>query len=306
MNDISAIIVVKDNPPHLFETISSVQDFVKEIIVADIGVDSSLLSKLAKNKKVKIVEIKKKVTYVELIREELKQYASEKCLLYLDPDEIFPEKAKEIIKKEIKNYDCFSFPRKNIIFNKWINHSRWWPDYQIRLFKKDCVFWTTNIHSQPKVQGKLFTLPANERYAFTHFNYKNLDEFLSKFFRYAKAEAQNIIESNKNFTFEEAVSKAVSEFIGRFFSHEGYKDGMHGFVLAVMQMFYYFLVYFYIWEKRNYFENEEKTISTWPHRFFSQIFVETGYWLNKKKLISGLNKVKTKFANFIAKSIYEK
>ena len=60
MNDISAIIVVKDNPPHLFETISSVQDFVKEIIVADIGVDSSLLSKLAKNKKVKIVEIKKK------------------------------------------------------------------------------------------------------------------------------------------------------------------------------------------------------------------------------------------------------
>ena len=57
MKNISAVIVVKDSPIHLFKVISSVEDLVKEIIIVDIGIDSALKTSLINNKLIKIVEM---------------------------------------------------------------------------------------------------------------------------------------------------------------------------------------------------------------------------------------------------------
>ena len=42
MNPISAIIVAKDNPLHIIEAVESIKDFVKEIIVVDLGINPEL------------------------------------------------------------------------------------------------------------------------------------------------------------------------------------------------------------------------------------------------------------------------
>ncbi|MDO9028474.1 MAG: hypothetical protein Q7U68_06410 [Candidatus Roizmanbacteria bacterium] len=68
MINISAVIVVKNNPPHLSKVITSVEDLVKEIIIVDIGIDNVLKDELKKNEIIKIIEIKNDVPYVELIR----------------------------------------------------------------------------------------------------------------------------------------------------------------------------------------------------------------------------------------------
>lgn len=290
MDDISAIIVVKNNPPHLFEAISSIQGFVKEIIVADIGIDEFILKKLNENKKVKIIEIKKKVPSVELIREELKQYASGKYILFLDPDEIVSEILQKILLSIYQDYDYIKIPRKNIIFGKWIKYSRWWPDYQVRLFKKDSVTWPKKIHTQPRVSGNGYTVDPNEKLALIHYNYESIDEFMQKFVRYAKAEASEL----SSFSLSEALKKAVSEFTSRYFADEGYKDGTHGFVLSFLQMFYYFLVYVYYWEGKRYKEDSNESAYQNIYTFFKNGLYETTHWLIQKKLVSGLNKLKLK------------
>ncbi len=297
MNEISAIIVAKDNPPHLFEAIESVQDFVKEIVVADIGIDSLILPKLAKNKKVKIVPIKKKVPYVELIREELKQYASQSHLLFLDPDEILPEELKKILTSKYKQYNYIKIPRKNIIFGKWIEHSRWWPDYQVRLFKKDSVIWPIEIHKQPVVKGNGYTVEAEEKFAMIHYNYESIDEFMQKFSRYAKAEANEFV----SFSLADALKKGLSEFISRYFADEGYKDGIHGFILAFLQMFYYFLVYVYYWERQQYRQESETHKDIYA--FFRNGLHETSHWLIQEKLVGGIKKLKMKVQTVISKFI---
>lgn len=297
--DISAVIVVKDNPPHIFETINSIKDFVSEIIIVDIGINEALKNKLKNVSIYRYIDTFRNVSYVELIREKTKKYTKYDWVLFLDPDEIVPEKLKEIIKKELNNYDYFSFPRKNIIFGKWIEHSRWWPDYQIRLFKKSMVNWPSQIHQPPKTKGEGLTLPADEKIAIVHHNYENLDEYFSKAVRYAKAEAENIIENNSNFSLTDTLKKAVSEFISRYFAYDGYKDGMHGFVLAIIQMFYSFIVYFYIWEKRKYIEPEEKTLPLISQQFFKQGLKETNHWLINKKLSNKLNSIKTKIIKYL-------
>ncbi len=280
MINISAVIVVKNNPLHLSKVVASVEDLVKEIIIVDIGADDSLINELKNNKIVKIIEIKNEIPYVELIRDKTKDFAQNDYIFFLDPDEIVTPGLKTIIRSHLAFYDYFKIPRKNIIFGRWIRHSRWWPDYQIRLFKKDKVTWPKIIHRQPKVTGNGYTVEAREELALLHHNYQNIDEYLSKFRRYAKYEAKEIFDSKMTLTFSNAIRKALNEFISRYFAGEGYKDGSQGLVLAFLQMFYYLIVYFYYLEMKKFkIEGEIK-----EEEFFRKGLKETLYWKKKKNL----------------------
>lgn len=281
MKNISAVIVVKGNPVHLPKVISSIEDFIYEIIIVDIGIDSALKTSLLTNKLIKIAEMKGEVPYVELIREKTKDFAKSNYIFFLDPDEIVTPGLKDIIRTQIGSCDYFKIPRKNIIFGRWIKHSRWWPDYQVRLFKKDKVIWPKIIHRQPKVTGNGYTVEANEKYALLHHNYQNIDEYLSKFRRYAKYEAKEIYDSKKDLTFSNAIVRALNEFISRYFAGEGYKDGSQGLVLAFLQMFYYLIVYFYYLEMKK-FKIEGKIVE---EEFFRKGLKETLYWKKKKNLL---------------------
>lgn len=280
MQNISAVIVVKNNPTHILKVVSSIEDLVQEIIIVDIGIDTELKNKLKMNKLIKIVEIKDEVPYVELIRNKTKDFVKSDYIFFLDPDEIVPVGLKNIIREKLDGYDYFKIPRKNITFGRWIKYSRWWPDYQVRLFKKNKVVWPKIIHRQPKVDGQGYTVEPKEELAILHHNYQNIDEYLSKFQRYAKYEAKEIFESKKDLTFSNAIARALNEFISRYFAGEGYKDGGQGLVLAFLQMFYYLIVYFYYLEMKKFKVDGEIK----EEEFFRKGLKETLYWKKKKSL----------------------
>lgn len=297
MKTISAIIVVKNNPTHLFESLASIDKLVSEIIIGNIDIGNDYKKRLLENKQVKIVNLPSDIPFADLVKEDLKKQAKGEYIIYLDPDEIFPTINSQPrqtwlsqLTSLMKIYDVFYFPRKNIIFGKWIEHSRWWPDYQIRLFKKNSVFWTKELHPVPQVKGKEYKFPPEERNAILHYNYDNLDQYLEKAIRYAKSEAAAL----QDYSLTKAIKNSISEFISRFFAAEGYKDGLHGFTLAVLQMFYYFLVFFYYWEKKKYFSEKQETLIENSKDFFRNGFRESIYWLVQKNLLNPLQKIKLK------------
>jgi len=300
MKTISAIIVVKNNPSHLFESLDSINDFVSEIIIGDIDIGNDYRKRLLENKKVKSVTLPSSVPFADLVKEDLKKETKGEYILYLDPDEIFPTINNKQLTILLQKYDYFYFPRKNIIFGKWIEHSRWWPDYQLKLFKKNSVIWPKEIHPIPKTKGKEFRFDPKEENAILHYNYGDIDQYLEKTIRYAKSEADLLIQKKENYTLTQTVQKSISEFISRYFAYEGYKDGLHGFTLAILQMFYYFLVYFYYWEKKKY-SNLEKNIPQNFQQFIRDLHFETNFWLIKKNLVSASEKLKLKIKNKIAK-----
>ncbi len=301
MSNISGICITNRFHPRLTEAIKSVDNLVTEIIIIDTGLDNEAKERLESFEKVKIIKLGKPFTFAEQIREEVKQYAKNDYILYFDHDEIISPGLKQFILENIDKYDYFSIPRKNIIFGKWIQHSRWWPDYQIRLLKKTSVHWAEDIyiHVQPELKGNGCTIEAKEELAMIHYNYENIDEYFQKIIFYSKAEANDLILQNKDYTLRHAMKNALSEFISRFFTNEGYKDGTHGFVLATLQMVYYYFVYFYYWEKKKYFEVKEETLVADSRLLFYNGLFETNFWLMKKNLINGSKKMKYKIQNKI-------
>jgi len=297
---ISVIIVAKDNPPYLTRSIDSVKKIAEEIIVGNLGIDDKLLKKLKNNPLIKIINIDKPVPYVELIREEMKSYAKNDYVLFLDPDEILPESLTATLNRLYKQYDYISIPRKNIIFNKWIQHSRWWPDYQTRLFKKSSVIWQTKIHSQPTLKGNGFKLDPDEKNAIFHHNYESVSEYVEKMNRYAQSQANEIYKNSETLTISDTIKMSISEFISRFYAYEGYKDGLHGLVLAFLQMFYPLLVFMYAWEQKK-FTNKESDFASLPYDFFKQGAIESSHWITQKKIRGKSNSIVSKIKQTLIK-----
>ncbi len=279
---ITGIMVVKGSPKHIQESFESLKKLAKEILIVDIGMDEKIKVQLSASPLVTIITLPS-VPYVELVREKLKEMASGEYVLFLDPDEILPSALIDFLKTSYTKYDYISIPRKNVIFGKWIQNSRWWPDYQIRLFKKTAVVWPIEIHHQPKTNGVELRLDEKEELAITHHNYESIDEYLEKAIRYAKAQAKEKIQSGQEYRLHTALKDSLSECISRYFAAKGYKDGMRGFVLSLLQMFYGFLVYCYYWEYKKYnVKNEEPTKEI--KAFFARGLFETIHWSPKNSI----------------------
>lgn len=276
---ISAVIVVHNQVDLLTNCLKSISEWVDEIIIIDLESTEDVKS-VTDAFKAKYF-IHKFVPIVENIRQDSLKYAEHEYVLFIDPDETIPPSlAKDLsVKVETGEFDYFMTPRQNYVFGKWVRHSRWWPDLQTRVFRTDKVTWGKTLHVEAVASGKGYTYESVEAFALRHDNYRSLDEFISKNMRYAKADALERVKSGDKFSLLAATQLSVSELISRFFAGEGYKDGMHGLVLSILQSFYYFMVYAYYWEAMGYENLEtEPSIKSFPRKWFGMGLSDVLYW----------------------------
>jgi len=199
--------------------------------------------------------------------------------LILDADEVIPELLAKTLKKLAKSPKGASFfrlPRKNIIFGKWLKHSRWWPDLIVRFFKKGAVSWSDKIHRVPLTRGEGKDLEAKETNAIIHYNYESISQYLERINRYTDIQLQELIDEKYEFQWTDLIKKPTSEFLSRFFAGEGYKDGFHGLVLGLLQAFSEFVLYLKVWEKQG-FKAQELPLQDFVAEM-QQLGKETAYW----------------------------
>ncbi len=288
---ISAIVIVHNQVALLKECMASLS-WVDELIVVDL--ESTEDVKSVATQFSATYRLVPKVSIVEKVRQSSLEYATHEYVLFLDPDETISPTLAPAIQAQIAEgkYDYLATPRQNYVFGSWVKHSRWWPDYQVRIFKVGVATWPTTLHGQPKLTGEEYRFPAEPSFALTHQNYLSIDEWLEKNRRYARTEAEDRLHSGDSFTLLSATKLSISELMSRFFAGEGYRDGLHGLMLAILQSFYYFLVYAYYWEGKKYAELETPTaIKNFPRTWFSHALSETLYW---DKLTSPIKTIKAK------------
>jgi len=294
MIGISVIIIAYNQSDLLATCLSSVKNLASEIIVIDLE-STEDLSGIVKKYGGKLIK-HARVQVVEEIRQTVLKYAKYDYILFLDPDETIPNTLAQEFKRLLKsgNIDYFETPRQNYVFGAWVKESRWWPDYQVRLFKKNKVTWPARLHAQPELNGSAHHFAPVVEYAIRHQNYMSLDEWFEKNRRYAKSDAANRLKSGENFSLMLAMHASVSEFVSRYFAGSGIADGMRGLILAILQSFYYFLVYAYYWEGKKYQELEsEVALRSFPRSWFSHGLSEILHWDNKEG--SFAKKIKSKF-----------
>ncbi len=254
---ISVVLGVFNEEENIKRCLESVK-WADEIVVVDDGSTDKTVE-IAKKYTDKIFQHKSE-GYVEPTRNFGIEKAQGEWILLIDADEEIPlelaNELKEIV--NIKEVDYVWIPRKNIIFGKWITNEGWWPDYNVRFFKKGSVTWSNKIHSKPEIKGQELHLQEREGLAIVHHNYKTVSQFLEKLDRYTTIEANEFIKSNKNFLPSSLISHPMEEFLSRMFARKGYKDGYHGFLLSSLEAFSMQIVMAKVWEKQGFREIEGK------------------------------------------------
>lgn len=251
---LSVVINTKNAVSTLEKTLQSVR-FADEIVIVDAYSTDETVA-IAK-KYTKHIYFLKGPDYVEPYRNFAIAQARFSWVLVIDADEQIPEELGAIIRtliQEKNEASAYYFPRKNFIFGTWIQHTGWWPDYQLRLFKKGAVKWQDAIHSIPVVTGSTEYLPAKERYAITHDNYTDVSHFLEKLNLYTSIQAREKTQRSPQDDFSVAtlLETFSGEFAQRAFARNGVADGLHGLSLSLLQGMSEVVVYLKQWGEQGY------------------------------------------------------
>ncbi len=218
--------------------------------------------------------------------------ASGDWILSLDDDERVTPKLKEEIQEVLRSSvfkNGYRIPRKNIIFGKWIQHAGWYPDYQLRLFRKGKgEFAKKHVHEMLSLEGEPGTFSGD----LMHLNYESVSQFLDKMIRiYTTSEAQHLINNGYEFKLSDSIKMPTQEFLRRFFLQKGYKDGAHGLILSLLMSFYHLVVFAKLWEINKFKDSEENSLLIFEEEF-RNVKKEVDYWVDKEngKLVKNLFK----------------
>ncbi|MGB9911236.1 MAG: glycosyltransferase family 2 protein [Microgenomates group bacterium] len=248
---ISVIIIGKNAKDLIKDCLLSVK-WADEIIYLDGGSTDGTLEIVKEFKKVKIrFQKEKKMDFAEWHNQGIGESKGE-WIFYLDTDErVTPELKKEIseiISKNSKEFSAYAIPRQNILLGRPVRFGGWWPDYQIRLFKRENLRkWEGKLHERPVFEGKLGYL----KNPILHITHRDLSSMVEKTNQWSEIEAELLYKSgHPPMTWWRFLRIMLTEFWERGIKKQGWRDGVVGWIEIIYQMFSRFITYAKLWEKQ--------------------------------------------------------
>jgi len=186
------------------------------------------------------------------------QYASNDWILFIDADEVVTRDLRDEIVSlfdATPEADAYGIPRREYFAGKWIEAGGWYPQYKTILYRKSLGEWMNPIHEKVVTRGKMGCLKS----PILHDGYGTFETFMTKFNQYSTIEAERTYQEGRRekFSFTKALFKPLERFFGRFIKHKGYKDGVHGFYMAAVIAFNYFLQEFKFYERLHHGQNKD-------------------------------------------------
>jgi len=247
MEKISVAIITKDEERNIGDCLESVK-WADEIVVVDNGSTDRTLSICQEYG-------------ARIFQEEWKGYSGQKnsaiekagneWVLNLDADErVSPELRQEMQKSLEGNQGVNGYwiPRKNFFLGQWIRYCGWYPDLNLRLFRKSRGrFGERVVHERLELEGKALTLT----HPLIHETYRSLSDFFQRMDRYSTLAAQEMHREGRKFRLTDVVFRPPFTFLQMYFLRAGFLEGYLGFVLSVLYSYYTFAKYAKLKELRN-------------------------------------------------------
>jgi len=232
------IYIITFNEEKRFEKALESVKWAEEIIIVD--------SKSKDN----TLEIAKKYTDKIYIKEfygygEQKNYAlslvSKPWALNIDADEVISEELiKEIKELEDVVVNGFYIPRRNYYLGKPIRFCGWYPDYKLRLHKREKGKWSNSlVHESLMIEGEVGYL-YNE---ILHFTYNDIYSHVERLNNYAKLSSEMLKRGKRKIYVIQLILIPFLVFFKKFIIQLGFAEGYRGVLISLMESYYSFLKY---------------------------------------------------------------
>ncbi|NWF55788.1 MAG: glycosyltransferase family 2 protein [Syntrophaceae bacterium] len=164
-------------------------------------------------------------------------------VLSLDADErVGPELRQEMEDALQGNppVDGYWIARKNYFLGRWIRYCGWYPDLNLRLFRRGRGrFSERAVHEKVEVQGKTSTL----KHPLVHETYRSLSDFFIRSDRYSTLAAGEMQRQGRKYRWWNLCFRPPLTFLQMYLLRAGFMEGYRGFLLAVLYSHYTFAKY---------------------------------------------------------------
>ncbi len=174
-------------------------------------------------------------------------------ILSIDADERVTAPLAEEIKNimaESKIHGCL-IPIKTYFLGKPMMHCGWWPNYKLRLFKKDSGTMSDSlVHESVTVPGQTCKLKNH----LDHYSYQTVSQLLQKADAYSTLGAERMLSQGKSCSIFSAISHSSFAFFKIYFLKLGILDGWKGLTIAysnAVGVFYRYIKCIAMKEKQN-------------------------------------------------------
>lgn len=170
-------------------------------------------------------------------------------VLALDADEaLLPELARAVrgvLAAPPAGVAGFEVNRVTHHLGRWIRHGEFFPDWQLRLFRREAGRWEgVNPHGRVRVRGGVARLPGE----LAHWSYRDLADQVERIQDFSSIQARAYLAEGRPVRLRDMVLRPPARFLRAYLLKQGFRDGVPGFVIATATAFHVFLKYAKQWE----------------------------------------------------------
>jgi glycosyltransferase involved in cell wall biosynthesis len=176
--------------------------------------------------------------------------ASHDWVFSLDADErVTPELAASIAavcERGPGGEEGFRVARRAWYLDRWVRHSGWYPDWQVRLYdRRRARFEGEWVHESVRVRGEVGTLDGD----LLHYTVESLSDHHRRIDRYTSLAAEALAARGARPSLARAVAQPAATFLKTYLLRQGFRDGPPGLAIAGFAAYYVFLRQMKLWEK---------------------------------------------------------
>lgn len=241
MNNISVVIICRNEAGIIGKTLESLQGLTDDIVVYDNG-STDDTRQVVSQYNVKLHE----GVWEGFGKTKTKANAKAKYdwILSLDADEAIDEELKIVLLKlDLSDPDIvYDIPFKNFFGNTYLKYGEWGRDHHIRLFNRKNVNWNeVPVHEQLKLPTGTKVQKING--AVLHYTAENIKQYEVKLMKYAALNAEKYYQQGKIAGPIKKYLAAFFSFVQNYFFRRGFLDGKAGYQCAILMARYTFEKY---------------------------------------------------------------
>lgn len=170
--------------------------------------------------------------------------ATRDWVILVDADEKVPEELQEEIRDVLTRFGdrfaAFEVPRLVYYLQRWWWRGGWYPDYDIRVFRRDLATWGgRDPHEQILIDGKIRRL----KNPLHHFSYRDITDHLKRINHFTTISSKELKDQGNRWSWIDNLFRPPFRFFRSFALQRGFLEGLPGYFIAATAAIYVFLKY---------------------------------------------------------------
>ena len=170
--------------------------------------------------------------------------ATRDWVILVDADERVPAELRDEIQDALlrfgSRYAAFLIPRLVYYLGRWWRRGGWYPDYDVRLFRRNLATWGgSDPHERILIAGKVRRL----KHPLHHFSYRDIGDHLRRINHFTDVSSGELRGQGKRWCWMDNLCRPAFRFFRSYVWKRGFLEGFQGFFVVATAAVYVFLKY---------------------------------------------------------------